>query len=308
MGKIIRRVKWTWRDMFVRCFPNSASGVGKVRVLCLHGVCPDERPYINGRFLRESDFRKLLQYLKEHTYILSPSEWKEKNFQNDRLNILLTFDDGYANNLNLALPILEELELPALWFVSGKVDYLHMDLFDIAADACLDMFELADAFACNVANQLKLKRHLIKADAQQVDKATQILIELTKNVRENYEVFWKLLSDEQLRYVKNHPLISIGNHTRNHLCLTEQSLQIIESEVDFVDRRLEQLGISSEYLAVPYGTINKPLFDLLQKQKARCIFINEKVPELDGQVFERLTVNPFISLKNQIYAIYDGYY
>ncbi len=36
----------------------------------------------------------------------------------DRPNFLLTFDDGYANHLRLGLPILEESDAPALFFVS----------------------------------------------------------------------------------------------------------------------------------------------------------------------------------------------
>lgn len=309
VGKIRRKMIWMWRDMFQRRYPNLDLCAGQVRVLCFHGVCPDGVPYINGRFMHSTTFRNLLRYLKEHAHILSPEDWHEKKWNTQRMNVLLTFDDGYANNMEFALPILEELDLPALWFVTGKTDFLHMDLFDIAADACLDLHALAGVLHCDAANLWKLKQQLVMAKAEQVERATEILIGLTAPVRVHYEVFWKLLSNEDLARIGVHRLIRLGNHTHTHFCLTTQAPEIVEREVESVDRRMIEAGIApSGFLAVPYGIVNNPVLEFLQKRKKWCIFVNEVSPEMQGLTYERLTVNPFISLKNQVYAIYNGYY
>jgi peptidoglycan/xylan/chitin deacetylase (PgdA/CDA1 family) len=307
-GKIQRKGLWLWRDMISR-FPDLNQRAGEVRVLCLHGICPDGVPYINGRFLHLSAFRSLMEYLKTHTHILSPEEWCNKQWDTERLNILLTFDDGYANNSEFALPVLEELGLPAIWFVTGKSDFLQMDLYDLACHARLDLRPLAELLNGDASKTRQLKQKLVRANAEALEKALVILSELTATVRESQGHFWKLLSDEDLARLRSHPLITWGNHTHAHFCLTVLSSEEVEKECILVEERFETLGLPErEFLAIPYGIVNKQLVDDLQKSKKRCIFVNEVSPELEGIAFERLTLNPFISLKNQAYAICHGYY
>lgn len=308
-GKITRKISWWWRDAASTRFPDLNQCAGEVRVLCFHGVCPDDVPYINGRLMHATAFHKMLSYLKDHAHVLSAAEWQGKAWRSDRLNILLTFDDGYLNNAQLALPILEELNLPSLWFITGQEDYLHMDLFDIATAAQLDLQPLAAYFGIASDNERALKRKLIMASAAQVHGAMDMLIELTAPVRAQYAVFWQLLKDTDLARLRTHELLAFGNHTRAHFCLTEQTPETVDVEVEFVHQRMLHAGMAStDFLAVPYGIVNKPLIDHLQKRKKWCIFVNDVSPDIKEFTFERLTVNPFISLKNQVYAIYHGYY
>lgn len=308
-GKIQRKLRWMWRDTFVRRFPDFNRCAGEVRVLCFHGVCPDSTPYINGRFLHLSEFRSLLVLLKNRAHVLSVEEWKTESFRSDRLNILLTFDDGYANNLELALPVLEELELPSLWFVTGETESLHMDLFDIAVAAKLNLQSLAKCLNSSSKDPQILKRQLVLASASEVRDAKSALREITLPYLDDYSVFWKLLDDAQLESLRTHALVTIGNHTGSHLCLVAQNPLLVEMEVERVDERLKVLGFdSTEFLAVPYGIVNNALIEIFRMQKERWIMVNEMNPEIEGFAFERLTVNPFISLKNQAYAIYYGDY
>jgi peptidoglycan/xylan/chitin deacetylase (PgdA/CDA1 family) len=67
-------------------------------------------------------FRRNLQFLKEHTNVVGLSEYLSGRLCYSRLNVVLTFDDGYKGWVSHALPVLRELELAATFFVcSGLV-------------------------------------------------------------------------------------------------------------------------------------------------------------------------------------------
>lgn len=66
------------------------------------------------------NFRRQLDFLRGHFQILPfDGAWD----RGDGVRFVITFDDGYADNLENALPILREFEVPAIFFVAaGAVD------------------------------------------------------------------------------------------------------------------------------------------------------------------------------------------
>ena len=67
------------------------------------------------------NFRKQLEYLKENFTIIKLSELA-KEVKNGKFSnkVSITFDDGYEDNLINALPILQELNIPATIFVTTE--------------------------------------------------------------------------------------------------------------------------------------------------------------------------------------------
>ena len=64
-------------------------------------------------------FKSNLHFLKQHTHVVSLDDFFSGRLSLEKVNIVITFDDGYKSWVSCAVPILKELELPATFFVSS---------------------------------------------------------------------------------------------------------------------------------------------------------------------------------------------
>ncbi|WMM26342.1 polysaccharide deacetylase family protein [Tissierella sp. MB52-C2] len=75
----------------------------------------------NGLIMNPEEFRKQIQYIKENNYtVLTLNELYEifnKNLPIPEKSVVITFDDGYADNYKYAYPILKEFGIKATIFV-----------------------------------------------------------------------------------------------------------------------------------------------------------------------------------------------
>ncbi len=69
--------------------------------------------------ISKEQFRSLILWLMENYNILSAKEWyeKSKNQLLDHKDICITFDDNLLCQYEIALPVLEEFNIQAFWFV-----------------------------------------------------------------------------------------------------------------------------------------------------------------------------------------------
>ncbi len=293
--KIKYRIKWFFGDLWsTGKTPDFSAQHGQIRVLCFHGICQDDKAFINGRFMRESQFSQLIEAMSRTTHFLSIQDFLSDNFQSNKLNVLLTFDDGYKNNVDLALPILEEYNAPAVFFITNEHDILLMDAFDIYRNS------FGEPGSPN-------QNELTTGNKELVNEQRNKLKELIKNQRENYSVYSDLMQNEDLEVLKEHPLSALGNHTANHLDLTKLRKDEISSELKPVSERIQSPNLV-DIIALPYGRYtNQTISDIKSLYPNAHIFALDKHQD-DDDVIERLTVNPFISLNNQLRAIKNGYY
>ena len=64
-------------------------------------------------------FKANLQFLKQSTNVVSLDDFFSGKLSLKRINVVITFDDGYKSWVTDAIPILKELGLPATFFVSS---------------------------------------------------------------------------------------------------------------------------------------------------------------------------------------------
>ncbi len=91
-------------------------------VLTLHRIVPDdlcaEVRSPRGMVLRETLFHRLVEYLAERTTSVSAMQLDEPKAHASRPRVLLTFDDGWADNAQIAWPALKSAGLPMCIFVT----------------------------------------------------------------------------------------------------------------------------------------------------------------------------------------------
>jgi peptidoglycan/xylan/chitin deacetylase (PgdA/CDA1 family) len=83
-------------------------------VLCYHSVHPSA-PYASAT---PDEFGEQLDWLGEHCEVVDLAHVSAVN-ESGRPRVALTFDDGYADNHEFALPSLEARHLPATFFVTA---------------------------------------------------------------------------------------------------------------------------------------------------------------------------------------------
>jgi peptidoglycan/xylan/chitin deacetylase (PgdA/CDA1 family) len=105
------------------------------RFIAFHDILPEAR----GAFYAK------VRYLKRRTNVVSLSDFFEGRLSADRINVVITFDDGYKNWVRDAMPVLRELELPAAFFVSSgfvglsegeQADFTKSKLFALPDSGC----------------------------------------------------------------------------------------------------------------------------------------------------------------------------
>ncbi len=83
-------------------------------VLLYHGI--PRHP--DGYGVPAAVFERHLQFLKAHFDLISPDRLEEAYVRGARPRVLVTFDDGFRNNAEVAAPLLRKHQVPALFFVS----------------------------------------------------------------------------------------------------------------------------------------------------------------------------------------------
>jgi peptidoglycan/xylan/chitin deacetylase (PgdA/CDA1 family) len=80
------------------------------RILAFHDIPGDS----------ELDFEAKMHALSETTNVLSLDDFLSGTLAVNRVNVVITFDDGYQSWVRVAAPILKKLGLPATFFISSS--------------------------------------------------------------------------------------------------------------------------------------------------------------------------------------------
>lgn len=292
------------------------------RIMIYHGICKKNHLKFNTLFLTRQTFESHLKFYKKYFNILTLDDYYDGKFSKDQFNICLTFDDGFANNYKYVLPLLEQYQIPASFFVTAisaaGYDILWNDFLALTGKYGPKKIDFKNEVYFKDRHRKYTSRNGIKlTDKLRLagfDEKAQLMVELYplftfKNNKDD-EDYWLQMTPEQLKALAASPFATIGAHGYYHNDLSAIKPEKAAGELSLSKRYLENItgkGVTS--LAFPYGAYNGAVLTAAKDAgftQLLAMEFNEAEGRRDPSIRERLAVNPFISVGNQMYATIKG--
>lgn len=233
-------------------------------VISYHGIIEKiEDPIIQGLHVEVKEFRSQLEHLKNNYRVISANTLYESIVNKKTLgtkDVVITFDDGYKNVLDVAAPILKKFDFPFTVFVNTAyvegdqripTYYLRLAAYHLKEPA-LRLKSIGKTFPLTT-NEERLESagqltRILKGSAQEtVDEIVEEIVSSfspddLKHLNERYSSE-RLLNWEQMRLLKDLGA-TIGSHCHRHTILNDvqkdstvvkelcKSKELIEKNVD----------------------------------------------------------------------------
>ncbi len=243
-------------------------------ILCFHNI--SEHKSISYPHLNTRVFETLIKYIVKH-YNVVPIEEIGTSEKNNKPSIVITFDDGYMDFYENALPILVKYKLPALNNVIVESVETGKPFWSLELNSALDFIFNNDCYMDFSKLGIKLKfQYQDKQNFEQV--SIKLLKQLSTLENINRTVFIDALITQlkKFGYSSENLLmnwdnlsscisngVSVGSHTMSHDSLTSiKDSGTLEKELVFSKELLEQkLKTKVNALAFPNGFYNESIIN-----------------------------------------------
>ena len=195
------------------------------------GVAASAQPSMDA-----AELRRTLDWIGSRFRFLTPED-----FLRSEPGVLLTFDDGFANNGHVVLPLLEESGSPAVFFVTTQ--------------------------------HVSQPRNWLPATRRQATSHWPRLEDVPDEVaRDLYDG----MSEGELARCAEHPLITIGAHTVSHPFLTRCNEAQLAYELEAAKSQLESaIGTEVDLLAYPTGDYDRRVAEAARRAGYRFAFVQD---------------------------------
>lgn len=253
-------------------------GTKRLVVLAYHRI--NEKPDASYPFQEDTVsatpemFRQQLAFLKRFCFVTTFNELAHLIAANEPIpdnTVVITFDDGYRDNYDIALPILSEFNLPAVvYVVTENIDSGQPFWFDIlsyalvhAPNGRLSILDGQHTFDISDENRKSLRRSfgdLVRTlgDPERV-QAIRELVDFSE-CRDEIEAHERMVLTWAEVKELNSAGIEIGSHTVTHPFLSRLSDEQLETELMDSKRRIESM-IGSPVISLSYPTGGKAYYD-----------------------------------------------
>jgi peptidoglycan/xylan/chitin deacetylase (PgdA/CDA1 family) len=274
---------------------------GRTVILAYHRVARVERdPHL--LCVDPDTFADQIDHLRRQVEIIPLSSLKERS---SARRVVITFDDGYADNARVGKTVLESMSVPATFFVTAGMvgmrreywwDRLEALLFSPSLDRDYIEVELTgQPTLMDVrSDQARQRAHAaIHAGLRQlpVSSIERFLDELTNELKSppGDREMYRVMNEQELQSLSGSDLFEVGAHTVSHPLLSAQSIDEQRREISSSRSILEELtGAQVRAFSYPFGgrdAFNRATVGLVEQ--AGYMFA---CTGLSGPVYRRLPV------------------
>ena len=223
-------------------------------------------------------FKNQLQLLNNQGDFISANELLKNKLEilNSNKNyILITFDDGLKEQFELALPILTDLNIPAIFFANSlnfkekRVSLVHKNHLlrsQISPDVLLK--QIVNSFKIQITEEEKHRAE----DIYRYDEKTSAILKFILNFKLKFEdqelalkeLFFNFFDEDDIlsklymseNQIKNLARINaLGSHTHSHFPIGMLSEDKINFELEYSKNYFEDLTQTIvDMVSYPYGT------------------------------------------------------
>lgn len=235
-------------------------------------------------------FDAQLSLLKSHCDVISVEDamrWMRGEGRLPARAVVLTFDDGYLDNLEVAAPLLRWHKVPAtLFLATGYVDRQERQWVDEVYCAfrfrqrhVLELEGLQARVELSSERQVKQAYGWVCGRMLSADTPTRraLLAEVKASLQPSRSVPRLTLNWELLRTMRRtYPEFELGVHGHDHLDLRALPLEKALADVQMAQQRFEQeLGFRARYMTYPYGRCTPELVQRLGQVGIEAAFTTQ---------------------------------
>lgn len=228
--------------------------------------------------VKPAEFKKQLELLKNEGDFISPNQFLsdiDGILKSNENLILITFDDGLKEQFELALPILDEKQIPAIFFANSlnaeekKVTTVHkIHLLRSVLSPEILLKKIAEVHDVVLSETvIQRAKEIYRFDEPQSATLKYVLnfkipFDLQEQIVDRIfvgffeeETIWKQLymDENQLKYLASHGYL--GSHTHSHLPLGLLDEEMIYFELEHAKAYFEKLtNCPIDMISYPYGT------------------------------------------------------
>jgi len=266
-------------DIIVSHFVNSEGAI----ILMYHSVASNK----NARWIDPSNhipeyvFEKHMKFLAKKRNVISLDSLVNSIKSNKALcrgTTVITFDDGYLDNLTIAAPILKKYNLPAtIYLTTGYIEREENQwidqLFTCFRERTQDQLIIPEIFADQIELNDPVSRwnaysHISKYLMESTyEQRTEMINSIKKQLLPELTPPKLTMNWDDVRnLVNNNENIALGSHTYNHIDISGTDDHTIKSEIHMSTEDIErETGQRPVHFSCPYSRTRKNLPEILLK-------------------------------------------
>lgn len=234
-------------------------------IFTFHGLFKNEDEIEKGQLfpiphakVTVEKLKEFIEYFKKENYKFISPEDITRHSKVKRNLIMITFDDGYYNNIN-ALSIMEEYKIPAVFFIStDHVEKNKCFWWDVLYREGINRGKSIKEITKEIRN-LKNKKS-IEIEEYMIDK----LGLNKKSLLPKSDIDRPFSPTELLNFSKNSNVF-LGNHTKDHAILTNYSKEEIKDQILSAQNYIYKLtGVKPKIISYPNGVYSLRLLKLVE--------------------------------------------